>query len=347
MTRSSKIGGVMPVPQARFTELLEDIEPSATTKSQASGGHQAIRDHLRTQVDFKERYASSFLSGSYARHTSIRPRTSADGEERPDVDIIIVTTFTTSDHPDDVLTEVCNALEDDGEGFEVERINKRSVRVVTWQAEMDVVPVAEAWNGFMIPDRENGIWKFTNPPVHTDWSSKQNERFNGRFKPLVKLFKWWRRINPSGRRPKGFVLEVLVSKHAPSSETHYGAAFVQLLDNIYAAYRTLAAIDQKPFISDPADPSNDILAKVTVAQWKDFVEKVRVYADVARRAQDAEDMEEATRQWRRVFGDRFKATANAAKAAMYGGFATAAPVAPGYSFPNAMATPANKPRGFA
>jgi hypothetical protein len=22
----------------------------------------------------------------------------------------------------------------------------------------------------MIPDRENGTWKFTNPPVHTQWS---------------------------------------------------------------------------------------------------------------------------------------------------------------------------------
>lgn len=337
----------MPVPQARFTELLSDIEPSPTTKSHASGGHTGIRDHLRTQEKFKDRYVTSFLSGSYARSTSIRPRTSADGEERPDVDIIVVTNFSTADHPDDVLKEVCRALEDGGEGYEVERINKRSVRVETWQADMDIVPVVETWNGYMIPDRDNGTWKFTNPPVHTTWSGKQNERFDGRFKPLVKLFKWWRRVNPSGRRPKGFVLEVLVSLHAPTTEAHYGEAFAQLLANIQNAYGLLASIDQKPFIADPADQSNDILGKVTVAQWKDFIEKVRVYADIARRAQEADDMEEATRQWRRVFGDRFKATANVAKAASYGGFAAAAPAAAGYTFPNAMAAPANKPRGFA
>ncbi|MBX5141231.1 nucleotidyltransferase [Rhizobium lentis] len=338
----------MPVPQARFTELLADIEPSATTKSRASGGHTGIRDHLRTQEQFKNRYVSSFLSGSYARSTSIRPRTSADGEERADVDIIVVTNFSTNDHPDDVLNEVCRALEDGGEGYEVERINKRSVRVETWQADMDIVPVVQTWNGYMIPDRDNGTWKFTNPPVHTSWSAEQNERFGGRFKPLVKLFKWWRRINPSGRRPKGFVLENLVSLHAPVSETHSGEAFAQLLENIYDAYGFLVTMDQKPFIADPADQSNDILGKVTVAQWKDFVEKVRVYAHIARRAQEAEDMEEATRQWRRVFGDRFKTTANVAKAAAtFGGFAAAAPVAAGYTFPNAMAAPANKPRGFA
>jgi tRNA nucleotidyltransferase (CCA-adding enzyme) len=334
------------VPNTRFTELLQDIEPSATTKDMASGGHTGVRDHLRAQAKFKARYVSSFLSGSYARDTSIRPRTAADGQERPDVDIIVVTNFTTADHPDDVLNEVCRALEDGGDGYAVERINKRSVRIETWQAEMDIVPVLRTWNGYMIPDRETGRWKFTNPPVHTSWSSEQNQRFDGRFKPLVKLFKWWRRVNPvSGKRPKGFVLEVLVSLHAPAGETHYGAAFAQLLNNIYKAYGFLASIDQKPMIADPADQSNDILAKVTVAQWKEFIEKVRVYADVARRAQDAGDMEEATYQWRRVFGDRFKATTIAAKAAAYGGLAAAPPTG-SYTFPDTMVTPP-KPRGFA
>lgn len=337
----------MPVPNARFSELLADIEPSPTTKSRASGGHTNIREHLSGQAKFKDRYVSSFLSGSYARDTSIRPQTSADGQERADVDIIIVTNYTTDDHPDTVLREVCRALEDGGDGYQVERINKRSVRVETWQADMDIVPVIETRNGYQIADRDSGTWKFTNPPVHTSWSSEQNQRFSGRFKPLVKLFKWWRRHNPSGKRPKGFVLEVLVSLHAPTAETHYGEAFAQLLANVYAAYRFSASLDQKPFIADPAVPSNDILAKVTVAQWKDFIEKIRVYADIARWAQDADDMEEATRQWRRVFGDRFKVTANVAKAAASSAFAAAAVPTGGYTFPNAMAAPPNKPRGFA
>jgi hypothetical protein len=225
----------MPVPNARFFELLQDIEPSSTTKTNASGGHAGIRDHLRTQAKFKNRYVSSFLSGSYTRDTSIRPRTSSNGQERPDVDIIVVTNFTIDDHPDAVLKEVCRALEDGGGGYEVERINKRSVRVENWQADMDIVPVIETWNGYQIADRDSGTWKFTNPPVHTSWSSQENDRFGKRFKPLVKLFKWWRRINPSGKRPKGFVLEVLVSLHGPTTETHYGEAFAQLLANIHTA----------------------------------------------------------------------------------------------------------------
>lgn len=336
----------MPVPHARFAELLADIEPSTTTKDRASGAHTTIRDHLRTQAKFKNRYVSSFLSGSYARSTAIRPRSTAEGQERPDVDIIIVTNFSEADHPDAVLREVCRALEDGGDGYDVERINKRSVRVETWQAEMDIVPVLQTHIGFMIPDRENGTWKFTNPPVHTAWTVEHNRQFGGRFVPLVKMLKWWRRLNPSGKRPKGFVLEVLAAKHGSPTETHYGEAFAQLLEAIYEAYGGLALLGVKPVIADPADASNDILAKVTVAQWQAFMDKVRVYAAIARKAQDADDMEEATRQWRRVFGDRFKATANVAKAASAGVFASAAPAA-GYTFPDAMATPPNKPRGFA
>lgn len=334
------------VPNARFTELLVDIEPSATTKTNASSAHSSIRGHLRNQDDFKERWVTDFLSGSYARDTSIRPQTNNGSQDRPDIDIIVVTNYAQTDHPDVVMNDVCLALEDGGDGYEVERINKRSVRVVTGKADMDIVPVIETWNGFLIADRETGTWKFTNPPVHTQWSTKQNNAFDGRFKKLVKLLKWWRRHNPTGKRPKGFVLEVLVGMHAPKHETHLGEAFTVLLENIYKEYSLLAAANIKPFISDPAVPQNDILAKVTVAQWKDFIEKVRVHADYARRAQSEEDMEKATGLWQKVFGERFKATQTAAKAAGFGGLVTAAQPTTGYTFPNENAAPST-PRGFA
>jgi len=334
------------VPNKRFIELLEDIEPSPTTKACASAAHKGVREHLRCQAKFRDRYVTSFLSGSYCRDTSIRPRTVEGGQERADVDIIVVTDFTQNDDPEDVLKQVCRALEDGGEGYAVERINKRSVRVETGKADMDIVPVIESGSGYLIADRDSGRWQYTNPPVHTQWSRDRNAEFDGRFKKLVKLLKWWRRENPSGRRPKGFILEVLVGLHGPKDETHLGEAFAQLLENIYDAYSRLAAAGFKPTIPDPAISSNDILGKVTLAQWKDFLEKVRVYAGYARRAQEEDDMEEATRLWQKVFGCRFKKTVSAAKASVLGGVATAPAVAEGYTFPNAPAAPKN-PRGFA
>ncbi len=329
------------VPNARFTELLADIEPSPTTTKGAAAAHRAVRDHLRSHGTFRSRWVRDFLAGSYARDTAIRPRTSDDGVDRPDVDTVIVTNFGPNDHPDDVLGELAGALEKD---FTVERINKRSVRLVTPGAEIDVVPVVETGTAFELPDRELGRWKSTNPPGHIEWSERQNQEFVGRFKPLVKLLKWWRRENRTGKRPKGFVLEVLVSLHAPGDQSHYGEAFATMLENITAAYRALAEAGVKPSIADPSLPGSDILSKVSITDWKNFIERVRVHAGYARRAQDEGDVEEATRLWRRLFGERFRSTASAAKAAS---LATAATAPRAYTFPDAPAAPPNKPRGFA
>lgn len=334
------------VPNARFKELLADIEPSPTTTTAASSAHTAVREHLRDHPDFGDRWEGDFLAGSYSRATAVRPKKTEDGYERPDVDIIIETNFSTADHPDDVLQKLSDALDDE---FEVERINKRSVRVVMWSAEIDVVPVVPTGSLYQLPDRDLGGWKYTNPPGHNAWSSQQNDAFGGRFKPLVKMFKWWRRENKTGKRPKGFVLEVLVAKHAPKDETHYGEAFAQMLRSIYDAYGAWAEAGVKPRIDDPGLMGNDILSKVSITDWKNFIERIRVHADYARRAQGEEDMAEATRLWRKLFGDRFKDTAVAAKAASLNSRATA-PVAAagagGYVFPNQPAAP-TKPRGFA
>lgn len=330
------------VPNARFTELLADIEPSPTTKSNASSAHSGVRDHLRSHEAFKARWVGDFLAGSYSRSTAIRPKLTEDGYERPDVDIIVETSFTTADEPDDVLQELCNALKD---AFTVERINKRSVKVTTSNAEMDLVPVVPYGSVYQLPDRDLGGWKLTNPPGHNTWSSERNTAFGGRFKPLVKLFKWWRRENKTGKRPKGFVLEVLVATHAPVDEQHFGEAFAKMLESIHKAYGSLADAGLKPSIDDPGLPGNDILSKVSITDWKNFIERVRVHAGYARRAQSEEDMEEATRLWRKLFGDRFKATENAAKAASLASSVTA-PASVGYTFPNAPAAP-TKPRGFA
>ena len=333
------------VPNVRFLELLADIEPSPTTVSDASSAHTAVRRHLQSHRTFGDRWEGDFLAGSYARDTAIRPKRSGDGYERPDVDIIMVTNYSTWDAPDGVLQEVANALEPD---FDVERINKRSVRVITPKAEIDVVPVVEDGSAYRLPDRDLGCWKRTNPPGHNDWSREANVAFDCRFKPLVKLFKWWRRENRTGKRPKGFVLEVLVSLHAPRSEAHYGEAFAQMLKSIYDQYGALAAIGVKPFVEDPSLPGSDILSKVSITDWKNFIERVRVHAGYARRAQDEQDIEEATRLWRKLFGDRFRTTAQPGKAAvlMRGATAPVVSQSSGYTFPNAPAAPTS-PRGFA
>jgi hypothetical protein len=51
------------VPNARFRELLADIEPAPTTKSAASSAHSSVRKHLRSHGTFKYRWLDDFLAG--------------------------------------------------------------------------------------------------------------------------------------------------------------------------------------------------------------------------------------------------------------------------------------------
>ncbi len=333
------------IPSARFNELLADIEPSATTKGNAAAAHTSVRNYLYNHPAFGQFFVGSFLAGSYARNTAIRPRRVGDELERPDVDIIIETSFDTNDAPANIIETVFDAL---SEKFYVERKNKRSVRIVTNGTDLDVVAVVPYRRHYKLPDRGLGEWIFTNPPAHNDWSRDQNEAFGGRFKPLVKLFKWWRRENKTGNRPKGFVLEVLASLHAPYDEPHYGEAFAQMLENIYEAYGAQAARGRKPQIEDPGLADNDILSKISITDWCNFIERVRTHAGWARRAQDTDDTEEATRLWRKLFGARFPETGASPKVANPVRVVAAAAPASGYVFPDAPAAPnSNKPRGFA
>jgi len=71
-------------PNARFTQFLQDIEPSPTTTSQAISAHENMRDFLAKHPQLSKRHVKTFLSGSYKRNTSIRPRTEAGVTMRPD-----------------------------------------------------------------------------------------------------------------------------------------------------------------------------------------------------------------------------------------------------------------------
>jgi hypothetical protein len=111
------------VPQTRFNVLLADIEPSRMTVNVAS---VSTMSEPSEQAEGFQVPLHHLLSGGYSRGTSIRPRSTAEGKERPDVDIVMVTHVSEDDLPEDILQELCDALKDDGDGYEVRRINRRS-----------------------------------------------------------------------------------------------------------------------------------------------------------------------------------------------------------------------------
>ncbi|HMN13616.1 MAG TPA: hypothetical protein PKD55_14960 [Bellilinea sp.] len=333
------------VTQSQFLRLLHDIEPSATTKSNASQAHQSLRTFLKTHSEFEKVHVETFLSGSYKRDTAIRPRI-VDGEvSRPDVDIIVVTNHSLSDSPSDVIELVYQTLYDRYDDIQRQT---RSVGVLTALADMDVVPITapSGLDGTLyIPDRKEVVWLETNPPGHTTWTTEVNKLTEGRFKPLVKLVKWWRRVNPTiSKRPKGFVIECIVAECMSQTEANYPLLFKGLFEAIVDRYQRAVSGGTVPFIADPAVSGNSVTSSTTFDAFSGFYNKVKTHLEIIERALSIGDHnpEEELRLWRQIFSDRFPASETHKATDLLSPAASTGTL----SFPNRPIQP-RKPGGFA
>lgn len=333
------------VTQSQFLDFLHDIEPSATTKSNASQSHLSLRNFLRNHPEFKNVHVETFLSGSYKRDTAIRPRT-VDGEvSRPDVDIIVVTNHSLSDSPSDVIETLYQTLY---ENYDDIRRQTRSVGIFTAIADMDVVPIIAPYGRdgtLYIPDRKEATWLVTNPPGHTTWTTEVNTLTGGRFKPLVKLVKWWRRINPTiSKRLKGFVVECIVAECMSRTEANYPLLFKGLFETIVDRYQWSISAGEVPSIADPAVSGNSVTNGTTFDAFSGFYNKVQTHLEIMERALDISDRdpEKELGLWRQIFGPRFPASEARKTAELLSQAASTGSL----SFPDRPIQP-RKPGGFA
>ena len=332
--------------QQQFLDMLSEIEPSTSTVAACSSAHNTLRDALAEHEEFGDVHVTTFLSGSYKRDTAIRPTTIGGVTQRPDVDIIAVTDHTPDDEPKTVLDAVHQALVD--AGYENLTVNRRSINVRMVTVDMDVVPVIKHGDAYLIPDIHLEEWIPTNPPAHTQWTIDVNAKAGGRFKKLVKLFKWWRRLHMPAdlKRPKGFILECLVAKHMSYTETNLETLFVTLLETVRDTYRWYRDDDLVPFLEDPGVPGNNVFSAVKASEFKTFYDRLSDHATLARKAKNETDDDEALKLWRQVLGSRFPASAsNRSESALATSLLRPA-VGVGLTFPAAPVYP-NKPGGFA
>lgn len=341
--------------QSQFNKLLSDIEPSSTTKANASRAHTDLRDFLADHETYKKVYQRSFLSGSYKRNTAIRPRVKGGVADRADIDIIVVTNHTRADDPEAVIDELYRVLKEEYTSY---RKQGRSVGVSTHLADMDVVPVIEETFLFdplvtYIPDRQRKEWIRTNPEGHTTWTTDKNKETGERFKPLVKLVKWWRRENPwwaanaisPKRKPKGFQIECIVAENMNDFEIQWAELFVGTLEAIEAEYAFTVSLGNVPYLQDPAVPTNNVMAGVEADVFKRFYDKASEHAILGREAIDLEEEDPtgALERWRKIFGHRFP-SASVAKAQAEATNLTPVVVP---SFPDRKVVPDKGPKGFA
>lgn len=161
---------------------------------------------------FGGRVIDTYLTGSYARDTAVRPL--------DDVDIVALIRpeawstgwFASDPDPTKVLASFAGAIRRryPDSGVHTQR---RSIGLKLYHLDIDVVPaIDEGSNRIRIPDRTKGNWIKSAPKSHTDLGQAVNARRDGKFKPLVKLLKAWNNNLPSTAHMKSFLIETIATR---------------------------------------------------------------------------------------------------------------------------------------
>lgn len=265
--------------QEYFNQFLSNIEPSKTTVEYISSIQNSLRNYLWNDDTYSNVIVDDFLSGSYAKHTSIRP---VKDDKNRDVDIIIVTNHTDKDNSIEVLQELFDVLKKNDK-YSSAKIQHHSVSIKMGQVDIDVVPaVKDDANEdlYKITDSKTGLWIRTDPKGHISWSTTVNDENSNEFKPLVKIFKWWRHTNcPENiRYPKGITLEKIVSDNLGDSTLSTEDFLMQTMQNILDAYKeNYCDLGMMPTINDPSNElkSNNLLEGYKFEDFKKFIDNIK------------------------------------------------------------------------
>jgi hypothetical protein len=291
-----------------FSALQKKIEPPDERVQLASSRVGDVRDWL-TQHEFKTQSPHTRLSGSYGRSTAI--------ERIPDVDVLVFVPVEELDRtPNAVLLQLHKVLKD----YPAAEINtqgqRRSVRLELPSDDLflDMVPAVAARgldHSLKVPDRPQQEWISSDPLGYAERLTELNQKHGTKLVPLVKMLKAWRDEQMLRRRPKSYVLEVLLLYGVEggtlalcdkSAAENVRDAFIYITDK----YEELIDMGTAaPRIPDPQIKDHFITKGWERSHFETFMRRARDARRAAERAVVAEDDAVARAEWKRLFGSRW------------------------------------------
>jgi hypothetical protein len=258
------LGGTSQLVENAFDLYLSRISPSATQAKAAQRSHNALRDYLSGDDYFGRMLVTSFLNGSYARRTAIRPI--------KDVDVIVVVG---SDWMDETPSTAMESLRRKlAQRYDQRRTlrQRRAVRITLCDMQLDVL-LAVAADGLSkplyIPDRQQSRWIVTHPKRQLELVSGLAAATDGNYSRLVRLLKGWTTTRVAAEaRPSSFVLECsafhVLSQRPDSFSGSLAESFAELLAGLcqwnFGRGRSFFSWGP-PEVSDPGLPNLNVAEK--------------------------------------------------------------------------------------
>ena len=184
----------------KFEQFRQEIELTPNQRQRIIDSHTHLRQNNLIRLQYVN---DSFLTGSYKRHTMIRPPN--------DVDIFVLTNYSPYEvAPNTVLNKLKLDLRSSYPNSVV-RQDKPCIVLDFNHCKFELTPAIKVSQyadlGYYIPSQEENTWmKVESPRVLEERLSNANQRLNGMLTPLIKMMKVCKRYN-NLKAKKSFELE--------------------------------------------------------------------------------------------------------------------------------------------
>lgn len=277
-------------------EMKRSLELTPDERSQASDYQNLVRKRLEQTLGG---FQTSFLTGSYARHTAIAPL--------KDIDIfIVIDPERRRDLVEGEPRRCINAVRA-AAAEALARMHKspiaqrRSIGLdfVSADLKIELVPAFQTGQAevFQIADRTAGRWLLSSPRVHEHLSTVANKNSGEFLKPVIKMIKAWKNLN---RLPiKSFHLEVMCYGALPTEPRSLSEAVWLTFEHLTRSILTPCPAPARIGDDIDIDMAEQERARMTV----EFERCAKLAGEALR--YEVSNPVWAHNRWKRIFGELY------------------------------------------
>jgi hypothetical protein len=315
----------MPAVQRQFEDFhsaicFDEDDEKATLRKK----RDTIVDALRANLGDDVPSFTNFNQGSYSMHTGVVP---LDGNY--DIDVGVIFDCDKSKYPDPVALKK-KVRDAANTNFRTVVIRRPCVTVNYLEGgkiayHVDLAVYAKDANGklYLAKGKENSaeehrIWEVSDPKELTKriCGAFQDSDQLAQYRRCIRYIKRWRQVQFSG---PGAPLSIALTVAALQwFKPNFGTSgkpvdllamldwVKAMLNNFSYEFRQDDGQHLRLKVMLPVEPHNDLMAKRTAAQMKNFKEKLEALRDALQKAYDEELPEDACKLLKKQFGDDFK-----------------------------------------
>lgn len=290
--------------QSEFKTFHDRIALTSGKKDSLRKARNALRGKIRKH--FREKLKLMLPKfrgqGSYAMGTTVNP---LNGEFDIDDGVYLqhLDSNDKSQWPTPATVHQWLVQATDGHTGE-KPIDKRTCVRVRYAGHyhVDLPSYGRYYGDYLLAEKGDKGWHRSDPLALTNWFRDQVKNNGEQLRKMVRYLKAWADFQ-SGRlgvMPSGLILTVLVCNYYRSDQRD-DIAFANTIRAISNAVKFTFCV------YNPVDAGEELTARLTEAQKIRFQNAIADAADAAAEAIDTDDRHEASKTWRKQFGDRFPA----------------------------------------